>query len=70
MCPWLVLSERNRVFLCCRSNWTDKPWLPPSAQIGMPDESVAAEKCGASQLLTLDENDFESLLDTVKVEQV
>src|ERR1041384_6291263 len=32
--------------------------------------AVAAEKCGATQLLTLDENDFESLLDTVKVEQV
>ena len=32
--------------------------------------AVAAEKAKAGQLLTADENDFESLLDTVKVEQV
>jgi predicted nucleic acid-binding protein len=32
--------------------------------------AVAAEKSGASQLLTLDENDFESLVDSVKVEQI
>lgn len=32
--------------------------------------ALAAEKSGATQLLTVDENDFESLLDTVKVEQV
>jgi predicted nucleic acid-binding protein len=32
--------------------------------------AVAAEKAKAGQLLTADENDFDSLLDTVKVEQV
>jgi hypothetical protein len=32
--------------------------------------AVAAEKAKAGQLLTADVNDFESLLDTVKVEQV
>ena len=32
--------------------------------------AVAAEKAKTGQLLTADENDFESLLDTIKVEQV
>ena len=32
--------------------------------------AVAAEKAGATELLTVDENDFASLTDTVKVEQV
>jgi hypothetical protein len=27
----------------------------------------AAEKCGAKEMLTLDENDFDSLVDTVRV---
>jgi len=32
--------------------------------------AVAAEKSGAIELLTADENDFESLTDSVKVVQV
>jgi predicted nucleic acid-binding protein len=32
--------------------------------------AVAAEKAKAGQLLTADEHDFESLLDTVNIEQV
>ena len=32
--------------------------------------AVAAEKSGAEQLLTTDENDFESLSDHLRVEQV
>ena len=32
--------------------------------------ALAAEKSGVAQLLTVDENDFESLTDAVKVEQV
>ena len=32
--------------------------------------AVAAEKSGAAELLTVDENDFESLTDSVTVEQV
>jgi predicted nucleic acid-binding protein len=32
--------------------------------------AVAAEKSGASELLTADENDFESLTNSVKIEQI
>jgi predicted nucleic acid-binding protein len=32
--------------------------------------ALAAEKSGAKQLLTLDRNDFRSLVDSVRVEQV
>jgi predicted nucleic acid-binding protein len=32
--------------------------------------AVAAERSGVAELLTIDENDFESLTDAVKVEQV
>ena len=32
--------------------------------------AVAAQKAGVEELLTLDENDFEQLLDNLKVRQV